>query len=187
MIKCPICGMIINENNYNFNESAFLNKNEKENIIYCPFCGVSSEYLDDSKEYLNQSVLIQDENIKMILDHAMKLEVFNYEFYEKASELAKDSEIKKLFMALSKIELMHAKIHQKLGNFNELPKLTPLDYSKYNDESTLLKMAVKREEHAVKYYERYAPIIKNEIVSEILNALKKVETEHILLETENIK
>lgn len=51
MLRCPICGMIINDKNYNFNENAFLMKNTKNNILYCPFCGVDAAYLYNEQAF----------------------------------------------------------------------------------------------------------------------------------------
>jgi len=48
-MKCLICGMNITANSYNLNNSTFINENEKENIINCPFCGVSKEYIDNQR------------------------------------------------------------------------------------------------------------------------------------------
>lgn len=188
MLKCRICGMIISEKNYNINSSGVPEKNTLEEIKYCPFCGVTNEYLvslDEKTIEINSSELNKD--AKKILDHAMKLEVFNSEFYAEAALLVEDEEIKKMFLHLAKIELVHANIHKKMGGFLELPKLTKLDYSKYKGEGgdrDLLELARKRELHAVEYYNKYRKDINDENVVKIFNALSEVEKDHVDMEEE---
>lgn len=180
-LVCMICGMNINEKNFNFNKEAFIGGNTKDNIIVCPFCGAPIEYLKEGGEKVNLSGEILNEEEIKILDHAVKLEVFNGDFYKKAAILAKDEKIKKMFASLSKVEYMHANIHKKIGNFKEMPSLRDIDYSKYNSDELLLNVACKREEHAVQYYETYSKKIKNNFVKEVFKVLKNVETEHIKL------
>lgn len=36
-LVCEICGMIINDKNYDYNNKAFLQENDLEYIRYCPF------------------------------------------------------------------------------------------------------------------------------------------------------
>lgn len=184
-LKCMICGMEINENNYGFNSAAFNNKNSEENIIYCPFCGVTNEYLSlsEGKYNLDNIELVQKEIT--ILDHAAKLEVFNGDYYKKAISLSKDEKIKKIFEALSRIEFMHAKIHSKLAGLDKLPVLSEIDYTKYNDDVTLLSEAKKREIHAVEYYSKYYNEVDNDLVKNIFKALNSVEREHIILVENN--
>lgn len=181
MLKCPICGMIINEKNYNFNEAAFSIKNSKTNIIYCPFCGVDISYLQDG---LAGSEIVQelpDKDTSLIIDHAMKLEVYNGDFYRIASEMAVDENIKATFKALSSIELMHAGIHKKLGSFSSLPVLKNIDYSSMRGDDALLIAAGQREEHAVAYYKKYYASIKDRYIKYIFEALSDVEEGHIAI------
>ena len=180
-MKCLICNMEINENNALFNKEAFLQSNEENNIYHCPFCGVSSKFLKDEGESLLSKTLKLDENTIKILDHAMKLEVFNGEFYGEAAKLAKDLNLKKVFEALSRIELLHAKIHKALGKFTQIPALLKLDYSKYDSDKKLLELAKMREKHAVQYYEKYKHEVSDKIIVEVFEALANVEREHIIL------
>lgn len=185
---CNICGMIINDNNYEFNREAFLYKNSIDNIKYCPFCGVNSTYINkiDQGEgkRINLAVDELDEATSSILDHAMKLEVFNGDFYKKASKLAKEDRIKKMFEALSNIEFMHARVHKAIGGFKELPTLREMDYSKYEDDLILMDLANKREKHAVEYYNKYFDDVCSTKIKEVFNALADVEKEHIDLTLE---
>jgi len=179
-IICTICGMEINLKNYYINNEGILNNNSSEIFNCCPFCGVSKEYFTTDK-VINDSSNALDDNTLKILDHAMKLEVFNGEFYKQAAFIAKDDKNKRMFNALSKIEMMHAKIHQKLGGFKELPVLKEMNYSKYKGDNTLLELASKREEHAVEYYTKYYREVKAANIKNVFKALSQVEKEHITL------
>jgi rubrerythrin len=104
----------------------------------------------------------------------MKLEVFNGDFYKKAAIMAKDEALKNMFNALSKIELMHAMVHKKIGGFKELPVLKELDYSLLEFDKLLIEAANKREKHAVAYYDKYSEKIEDDKVSLILKELSEV-------------
>lgn len=183
MLICKICGMKVNENNIEINKEAFINRD----VFHCPFCGVKEEYLEEEGRPLWEKEIILSEEETKIIDHAMKLEIFNGDFYKIASDMSKDKRIKKIFIGLSNIEYTHANIHRKILGKAELPKLSFMDYSKYETEYKLIEQANIREHHAVSYYEKYEKKIKNEKVVEILRALGKVEIEHILLTQEIIQ
>ena len=185
-VICKICGMEINVRNYDLNREGLINKNSSEEINSCPFCGAGNEYIAHNN-LINYGDTLLDYNTIKILDNAMKLEVFNGDFYRKASFLAEEEKNRKLFEALSKIEMIHARVHQKLGGFKELPVLKEMDYSKYKGDEILLEMASKREVHAVEYYSRYTDIVCSEHIKEVFRALSKVEREHIELTLYEIK
>ena len=108
-MKCLICGMDINIKNYNINSKGLLVENESESIEYCPFCGVTAKYIKcGSEEIFKEHVESLEHRELVILDHAMKLEIFNSDFYKSAAVLARSMEVKETFEALSKIERMHA-------------------------------------------------------------------------------
>ena len=180
-MKCRICGMEINEQNYNFNELAFANKNSIDNIIYCPFCGVGKNYLSEDGEVIAIKNNLLSEDALKILDHAVKLELFNGDFYNTAASMAENPEVKKIFYALSKIETFHSKLHQRLGGFTKAPDLIKVSYEKYDSDKALLELAKKKEEHAVSYYEKYKNEVNNDNLFEIFEALADVEREHIIL------
>jgi Uncharacterized conserved protein len=173
--------MEINEKNYNFNEAAFINKNSIDNIIYCPFCGVGKEYLSEDNEIITVETSLLNENTLKILDHAVKLEMFNGDFYNTAAEMAKDSELKKTFEALSKIEIFHSKLHQKLGGLTKAPALNKVNYDRYDSDNALLDLAKQKEEHAVSYYEKYKKEVNDDILVKFFEALADVERDHIIL------
>ena len=171
--------MEINTNNFDVNNKGLLEANEREHIKYCPFCGATSNYLKPVGQAYKACDQSLDENTLVVLDHAMKLEIFNSEFYTSASKLAHSGIVKETFEALSKIEKMHAIVHQKLGGFDRLPKLVHIDYSKYKSDKSLMELAENREIHAVKFYEKHAEEINNLIVKEVFVALSEVERGHI--------
>lgn len=180
-LKCKICGMEINEKNYNFNEAAFTNKNSIDNIIYCPFCGVSKKYLGENDEVIQIDSNLLNEDTLKILDHAVKLELFNGDFYNIAARMSKSDGVRKTFEALARIEIIHSKVHQKLGGFTNAPNLSKISYDKYNSDIALLGLAKQKEEHAVSYYEKYKNEVNNMNLIEIFEALADVEKEHIIL------
>lgn len=178
---CMVCGMEINENNYNLNSEAFLEKNLPGLIKYCPFCGAKQSYLSiENKTYSVEHENL-DKNILKIIDHAVKLEIFNGDFYKKAALIAKNEEVKHMFNAISKIEYMHSRIHQKLGGFTKTPVLVNMSYDKYSSDEQLLEMACKREKHAVNFYKRHRAELKDPVLINVFEALSDVEKEHIEL------
>lgn len=178
-LKCKICGMEIKDSNYSTNSNAFFIKNSKENIEYCPFCGVESScFVEYSDIYEKQD--IKDSKTLDILEKAMKLETFNGDFYKEAAKLAKDEKIQAVFSDLSRIEYMHANVHKTLGDFKERPVLNKLNYSNNND-LMLLEIAKQREEHAISFYNKNYQYVSSNEVRQIFKELTKVEQQHIQL------
>ena len=175
--------MNINSNNYNLNEGSFLEKNGMDRIRNCPFCGVGEAYLDGEKdEYCLGENALDQETLK-VLEKAMKLEVFNGTFYEEASKMAKEERRKATFQDLSRIELMHARIHMKLAGQKTLPELHKPDYARLDTDTLLLEEACKREKHAVEFYKKNMDKVSDDIVKEIFTALSEVEKQHIVITT----
>jgi rubrerythrin len=174
--------MEINNINMKVNDAAFMGSNTEEAIEFCPFCGVKKNYLvhELNQENLNEKNKLDDYTLR-ILDHAVKLELFNADFYKKAALLAKDSRIKKMFMDLSRIEHIHAKIHLRLGGFSEVPKLKDMSYDRYSEDLLLIEQAKLREKHAVEYYSKYMNDVFSDSIKEILKVLQEVESDHITL------
>ncbi len=140
---CNICGIEINERNYNLNKDAFLDKNTIDSIKFCPICGAPIKYLSEERFIYRLEEKELNEEVFKILDHAVKLEVFNGDFYKKASELAKNEKVSKLFKSLANIEYGHAMVHKNLAGIREMPKLAKINYDKYDNDSILLEMAEK--------------------------------------------
>lgn len=177
--KCMICGIELDASKYEVNKAALLKVNEENNIMVCPFCGVEEKYISNDGSMYFDKIKELDERTKKILENAMKLEIFNSDYYKVAAEMAQALELKTMFSDLSKIELMHAMIHKRLAGINVLPKLNKLDYSKLDSDTLLIKNAKIREEHAIAYYNKYAAEISNIYVLEIIEALSSVEKDHI--------
>lgn len=186
-MRCLVCGMKINTKTYDFNKYSFVEKNEEENIKYCPFCGAHKVYFDEDDKIYNVNKEKLDKESLKILDMAMKLEVFNGEYYEEASKLAKSEKVSKIFKDLSNIEFMHAKIHKRLGGFNELPKLNKPDYTRHDTDKKLLELAKDREKHAIEFYKRYEEKISNETILKTFKALTDVEKQHIEITEKDVE
>jgi rubrerythrin len=181
-LLCCICGMEINNKNMNVNSAAFMGANNEETIEFCPFCGATKQYLVEewnSLEFYKKEEL--DSSTLRILDHAVKLELFNSDFYRKAAVLAEDIRIKDMFKDLARIEYIHAKIHLKLGGFTEVPKLADINYDRYDNDTSLVEQAKLRERHAVDYYRKHMNSASSEYIRKILKVLEAVEKEHITL------
>jgi rubrerythrin len=178
---CLVCGMEINNKNFSFNSFALLRENYSNVIEHCPFCGVNKQYLsNDDLPYLSKLSVI-DEKTKVIIDHAMKLEIFNGDFYKKVAKIAVNPKLIKMLEELSKIEYMHANVHKKIIGYDSLPVIKDIDYSTLRSDEDILKTARVREEHAVAYYEKYSNVINDKYLSAILSALSVVEKDHINL------
>ncbi|MEK6264232.1 MAG: metal-iron-binding protein [Clostridium sp.] len=185
-MKCLICGMDINVNNYDINSKGLLEENESGAIKYCPFCGVTAKYIKvESEEIFEVPSECLENSTLVILDHAMKLEIFNSDFYKSAAVLAHSGQVKETFEALSKIERMHAIVHMKLGGFKELPKLVNIDYNKHKTDKSLMNLAEDREIHAKKFYEKNTKKIIDTIVKNVFIALSEVEKDHIKIVKSN--
>lgn len=176
---CIVCGMRVNSRNSLMNRYSFLESNTEEHIINCPFCGVSSRYLFNVAEALKTDIEGLDAESLKVLDCAMKLEVFNGEFYQEASKMAQSVEAARMFEDLSRIELMHARVHMKFGGFPSLPRLHKPDYSKHNSDELLLLEASKRERHAVHFYSRNSSKVNSHVLRRAFAALAEVEKQHI--------
>ncbi|KDR96761.1 Rubrerythrin [Peptoclostridium litorale DSM 5388] len=182
--KCLICGMNVNSSNIHINKNSFLNGNSFENL-YCPFCGADSPYISSEGDIFIQIDESLDQVTLDVLDKAMKLEVFNGEFYSEASKLAKDENTKIMFDDLSNIEMMHARIHMKMGGFESLPTLTkPTYYEKLSSDVLLIKEAHSREIHAVAFYEKNMDSVCSPKIKEVFKVLSEVEKQHIYLTSE---
>lgn len=179
--------MKINQNNYSLNASTLIKKNTEDDIKNCPFCGVDHTFL------INQDTVISffpDNNdltpVELkVLDHAVKLELFNGEFYETACQQSKNSALSYLFKDLSRIEFMHAKIHKQLGGFDVLPTLHKPDYSRLDSDILLLDEVAKREQHAITFYKKKSKMVTHPMIKKVFKALSEVEKQHEMIALEN--
>lgn len=178
---CMVCGMQINNSNYNFNSEAFQEKNLPGDIKQCPFCGAKQIYLNSENKIYSVNHESLDRDTLKIIDHAMKLEIFNGDYYKKAALISENQEVKNMLNAISNIEYMHSRIHQKLGGFIETPVLVNMNYDKLKGDQQLLEVACKRERHAVNFYKVKSLKLKDPILINIFRALLDVEKDHIEL------
>lgn len=176
---CNICGIEINERNYSFNKEAFSHENTFDFIRFCPICGAPLKYLTKEKFIYKLEKDELTKEVCKILDHAVKLEVFNGDFYKRASQLSHSEEVEKLFKALANIEYGHAMVHKNLAGIKEMPKLTKINYDKYDNDNILLEITEKREKHAVNYYNKYSKNVNSKTLHIVFEALKNVEIDHI--------
>lgn len=175
---CTICGMKIQPKSVFMNQHTMLEKNREDRVNRCPFCGVHKEWfelLDETFEKVRHALTLQE---KRIIENAMKLEVFNSEFYDEASKLVKDSDLAEVFRELSFIERTHAKVHMRLGGFYELPALHRPNYSNRENDTAFVREAELREKHAIHYYGQKVCQIHQPIVKSLFEALSEVEREH---------
>lgn len=180
MYYCKVCAMAINHKNYGVNEAGLPEKNEAEEILYCPFCGAGREYFtEDKKEIysIGSGGLSPEDNI--LLDHAAKLEIFNGDFYEEAVKRSQSPEVKEMFAALSKIEYIHARIHLRLLGKKEKPELKKMSYERLKTDKDFIKEANEREKHAVAFYKKSMKNTENNIIKKVMEALMKIEGDHI--------
>ena len=176
--KCYICGMDIHTKSIGLNASTMLEKNSTNALLNCPFCGVSNQFftvLDDDLEGLVMELSLE---AKSIIEKAVKLEVFNSTFYEEASERVDCKILSVTFKELSKIELMHARIHMRLISMDKPPVLHKPDYSNRETDYAFIKEAEAREKHAITFYTKNVENINIEKVKKVFEALRKVESEH---------
>lgn len=178
---CMVCGMQINNSNYSFNSEAFLEKNLPDDIKQCPFCGAKQSYFSAENKIYSVNHEDLDENILEIIDHAMKLEIFNGDYYKKAALISENQEVKNMLNAISNIEYMHSKIHKRLGGFKETPVLVNMNYDKLKNDQQLFEVACKRERHAVNFYKVNGAKLKDPILINVFRALLDVEKDHIEL------
>ena len=181
MIKCLVCGYILRKASVDINKHAMPSYNKPLDIKYCPFCGVSMEWFGEEDKRVLGSDLNLDGDTTKIMDHAMKLEVFNGDFYKVASEKCSNEENKRFFKALSNIEYTHAHIHKRIIGLKDLPKLANISYERFKKDEDFLKEAIKREEHAISYYNRYYDKVCSKELKTLFEILSTVEKQHITL------
>jgi rubrerythrin len=174
--------MEINNRNMNANEAAFIHRNKGEEVEFCPFCGAKKRYLLHEGFFESKiKTKCIDESVLKIFDHAVKLELFNADYYRKAANLAENEELKRKFRDLAAIEFVHARIHMKLGGFKEMPKLANISYERYAEDAKLIEQAKLREKHAIEFYDKYIRVIEDALLREVLQVLREVEEEHMTL------
>lgn len=170
--RCIICG------------DPYLGKEKPTN---CPSCGVPPEYIPMAKEWSEKGVEKLSGVSRKNLGLALEFELKNNTFYTTCSRRTKNTEVKAMFWALSKMAAEHAKVVNKIlkkpaPRYVEDSKDEALDEKKNlpSDEENL-KEAQEREESANKFYSEAASEAKEERVKEIFEAFAKVESDNIKL------
>ncbi|MEM0136814.1 MAG: ferritin family protein [Thermoplasmata archaeon] len=128
--------------------------------------------------------------IKELMDLAIKSEEDSYEFYKKASEISKFSNVKDLLIELSNEELKHKQILISLmeGKITIEEKYLDLKLSdhlpkkeKIDENSTLqdvLQVAMTREKKEYEFYNSLKNKVKENEVKKILEFLSNQELTH---------
>lgn len=170
--RCIICG------------DPYLGKEKPTN---CSSCGVPAEYLAPARDWKEKEVQNLSSVSRKNLERALEAELKNNTFYTACSRKSKNSELKAMFWALSKIAAEHAKIVNKIlkkaaPRYVEDTKAGPTDNQKPSatDKENIGEIR-EREESGVKFYNQAAGEAKEERVKEIFEALSKVKSEYIKL------
>lgn len=145
----------------------------------CPFCGAPKGYIKEAKDAkVSFDVTLNDVD-KANVEEALRLEVSNAEFYLCASQKT-DSDIGKLmFKAISKVEREHANIWKKLLKLDALPEGSE-ECSTVHSEN--IEGSIKREKKAGRFYKKALKVCGNDRMKQILEAIIKVEKDHLKLD-----
>jgi rubrerythrin len=136
---------------------------------------------------------MEEKKFKEIIKFAIKKEVHSYNFYTKASKLAKFSGAKDLFSDLAKEEVGHRKMLEKLdmkkmvqAKIDKVPDLKISDYivdAEFKPDmpyADILRMAIKMEERALKLYNNMNQSNKDENLKKLFSLLANEEAKHKL-------
>ena len=129
-----------------------------------PFKGtLGFENLERSSQ---EGAAMDEKKFKEIIQFAVKKEIEAFDFYTQASQIAKYSGAKELFLDLAKQEEGHRKLMEKLNmekiaraRIENIPDLKISDYMVDTElkpdlsYAEMLRIAMKREERSVKLYE----------------------------------
>lgn len=133
-------------------------------------------------------------SVNDVLDFAIEKEVEAVEFYKEASELAHAQSIKETLLDFSNEEDKHRKMltgfkenQTKIDGY-EFKKITDLkrsdylvvdiEYEKGMNFPDILKLAMKREEMAVKLYEKLSSLSKDSNMDNLFMILVQEESKH---------
>jgi len=136
-----------------------------------------------------------------IFEFAMQMEKDGQTFYEKQAAATRDTELKKILLALAEEEQQHYKYFQRLsqgetdlpvsemrGNLNTLNKVknifhemsqSPSQTAFGDDERSIWQQALKIEEKAEKFYREKAEVETDKAKKQMLNLIANEEQRHI--------
>lgn len=136
---------------------------------------------------------MDEKKFKEIIKFAIDKEIKSYNFYTKASKVAKYSGAKDLFSDLAKEEVGHRKLLEKLDMKKivkvKIEKVPDLRISTYIVDAefkpdmpyaNILRMAIKMEERALKLYTHMNKSNKDEKLNKLFTFLANEEAKHKL-------
>ena len=136
---------------------------------------------------------MDEKKFKEIIKFAIDKEIKSYNFYTKASNVAKYSGAKDLFSDLAKEEVGHRKMLEKLDMKKiakaKIEKVPDLKISTYLTDTVfkpdmpyanILRMAIKMEERALKLYNNLNKSNKDEKLNKLFTLLANEEAKHKL-------
>jgi rubrerythrin len=136
---------------------------------------------------------MDEKKFKEILKFAMDKEIKSFNFYTNARKMAKYSGAKDMFSELSKEEVGHRKMLEKLdmkkitqAKIEKVPDLKISDYivdAEFKPDmpyAEILRMAIKMEERAFKLYNNMNKSNKDENLKKLFSLLANEEAKHKL-------
>lgn len=136
---------------------------------------------------------MDEKKFKEIIKFAIKKEIKSYNFYTKASNVAKYSGAKNLFSDLAKEEVGHRKLLEKLdmkkiaqAKIEKVPDLkistyiTDAEFKPDMPYASILRMSIKMEERALKLYNNLNKSNKDEKLNKLFTFLANEEAKHKL-------
>jgi len=136
---------------------------------------------------------MDEKKFKEIIKFAIDKEIKSYNFYTKASKVAKHSGAKDLFSDLAKEEVGHRKMLEKFdmkkiakAKIEKVPDLKISDYmvdAEFKPDmpyASILRMAIKMEERALKLYTHMNKSNKDENLKKLFSLLANEEAKHKL-------
>lgn len=136
---------------------------------------------------------MDEKKFKEIIKFAIEKEIKSFNFYVKASKLAKFSGARDLFSDLAKEEVGHRKMLEKLdtkkmvqSKIEKVPDLKISDYivdAEFKPDmlyADILRMAIKMEERALKLYKNMNKANRDEILKKLFSLLANEEAKHKL-------
>jgi rubrerythrin len=136
---------------------------------------------------------MDEKKFKEIIKFAIDKEIKSYNFYTNARQMAKYSGAKDMFSELSKEEVGHRKMLEKLdmkkiiqAKIEKVPDLKISDYivdAEFKPDmpyAEILRMAIKMEERALKLYNNMNKSNKDENLKKLFSLLANEEAKHKL-------
>jgi len=155
----------------------------------CPFCGAHAEFLVDGGLWKDENKGTElSELSRKNLEATLEIEISNAQFYRCASKKAENPEVAAMFKSLAKMEAEHADVAVKLLGSGDASK-AKIDGA--CEESLLgnLEASHKREERAIKLYQKFQDEAVEVRLGTVFGALIQIEKDHLRigkLEIENL-